>query len=81
MNKGYYLIWPANQNQYFITPQGSRVELEVYDDIPFLRRCAAISQPIPVMTLAIWVLHVANAAPHVVQGTLRLPTTWGGGLM
>eukprot|EP00972_Heterocapsa_arctica_P082907 12216837-Heterocapsa_arctica.AAC.1 len=45
MNKGYSFIWPAYHNPYFITPNGYRVELEVIDDIPFLRRDSELSQP------------------------------------
>eukprot|EP00972_Heterocapsa_arctica_P059802 8820463-Heterocapsa_arctica.AAC.1 len=48
MNKGYYVVWPAYKNPYFITPAGYRVELEVMDDIPFLRRGSELSQPTPI---------------------------------
>eukprot|EP00972_Heterocapsa_arctica_P094662 13957698-Heterocapsa_arctica.AAC.1 len=46
-NKGYSFIWPAYNNPCFITPSGFRVELEVIDDIPFLRRGSDLSQPTP----------------------------------
>eukprot|EP00972_Heterocapsa_arctica_P037907 5580015-Heterocapsa_arctica.AAC.1 len=48
MNKGYSFVWPAFNNPYFILPSGFRVELEVIDYIPCLRRGAAISQPTPI---------------------------------
>eukprot|EP00972_Heterocapsa_arctica_P086874 12807260-Heterocapsa_arctica.AAC.1 len=48
MNKGYSFVWPAFKNPCFISPTGFRVELEVIDDIPLLRRGAAISQPTPI---------------------------------
>eukprot|EP00972_Heterocapsa_arctica_P046315 6832937-Heterocapsa_arctica.AAC.1 len=47
MTKGYLFIWPAGKNPYFITPDGSCVELEVVDNIPFLRRGAMLCQPVP----------------------------------
>eukprot|EP00972_Heterocapsa_arctica_P074747 11029836-Heterocapsa_arctica.AAC.1 len=47
MNQGYPFVWPAYRNPYFITPDGFRVELEVIDDIPFLRRGSDVSKPTP----------------------------------
>eukprot|EP00972_Heterocapsa_arctica_P007322 1068055-Heterocapsa_arctica.AAC.1 len=52
MNKGYYFIWPAFKNPYFITPSGFRVELEVTDDIPCLRRGSDLSKPTPLRDFA-----------------------------
>eukprot|EP00972_Heterocapsa_arctica_P094801 13980739-Heterocapsa_arctica.AAC.1 len=49
MTKGYSFMWPAGKNPYFTTPDGSRVELDVVDDIPFLRRGAILCQPVPLL--------------------------------
>eukprot|EP00972_Heterocapsa_arctica_P040212 5924494-Heterocapsa_arctica.AAC.1 len=50
MNKGYTFVWPAYRNPYFIIPNGFRVDLEVIDDVPFLRRSSDLSKPTPLRT-------------------------------
>eukprot|EP00972_Heterocapsa_arctica_P074014 10923655-Heterocapsa_arctica.AAC.1 len=51
MTKGNSFMWPAGKNPYFITPDGSIVELEVVDNIPFLRRGAILCQPVPLLEI------------------------------
>eukprot|EP00972_Heterocapsa_arctica_P092851 13694804-Heterocapsa_arctica.AAC.1 len=48
VNKGYNFIWPAYSNPYFITPNGFRVELEIIDNIPYLRRGSVRSVPLAI---------------------------------
>eukprot|EP00972_Heterocapsa_arctica_P016575 2446293-Heterocapsa_arctica.AAC.1 len=45
MHKGYTFVWPAYGNPYFVTPNGFKVELEVIDNIPYLRRGSVRSVP------------------------------------
>ena len=45
MQKGYSFIWPAGEKPYYVLPDGQVVELEVIDDIPYLRPGCAESQP------------------------------------
>eukprot|EP00972_Heterocapsa_arctica_P068348 10097448-Heterocapsa_arctica.AAC.1 len=48
MNKGYTFVWPAYSSPYFVTPNGFRVELEVIDNVPYLRRGSVRSVPLEV---------------------------------
>ena len=37
MKQGFSFVWMAGKHPYFIAPSGKIVELEVIDDIPYLR--------------------------------------------
>eukprot|EP00972_Heterocapsa_arctica_P112955 16434634-Heterocapsa_arctica.AAC.1 len=62
MNKGYSFTWPAFCNPYFITHQVFKVEMEVIDDIPYLR---------PGSTRSIPVCAVGFGPPHTPRKSRR----------
>ena len=37
MEMGFTFIWPPNQNPYFITPSGQVIQLEVKNNVPYIR--------------------------------------------
>ena len=45
MEQGYSFIWMAGKTPYFLTPSGKVVELEVLDNIPYLRTGSALCTP------------------------------------
>ena len=45
MNQGYSFIWSAGQSPYFITPRKKVIDLDVINDIPYIRRGSLLCQP------------------------------------
>ena len=77
MSEGYSFVWCAGANPYFLTPIGTKIELEVIGDIPYLRRGSPLCSPSSITEDDLRVRHSVGAQTEAPKKGVKSPALPG----